>query len=60
MATFSYGANLVAMRAPRLPGHPNTQPGAVPKSGEHSPDILPEAGLSAAEIDQLLTSEANN
>lgn len=43
-----------AMPAPRFSGSANAQPGTVPKRGEHSLDILQEAGLSAAEIEQLI------
>ncbi|MAG67319.1 MAG: CoA transferase [Pseudomonadales bacterium] len=45
---------LQAAPAPRFSVTANQQPGAVPERGEHSEAILREAGLSEAEIKQLL------
>jgi crotonobetainyl-CoA:carnitine CoA-transferase CaiB-like acyl-CoA transferase len=50
------------LRLPGLPASYSKTPGAIrrlpPRLGEHSVEILREAGLGAAEIDALLTSGA--
>jgi crotonobetainyl-CoA:carnitine CoA-transferase CaiB-like acyl-CoA transferase len=43
--------------APRFSATPAGVPGAVPRRGEHGVDILRSAGLSEAEIAQLLAGD---
>ncbi|KVD81748.1 CoA-transferase [Burkholderia sp. ABCPW 14] len=45
---------LQAAPAPRFSGSPNAQPGAVPRRGAHSADILLEAGFGQDEIAALV------
>ena len=45
-----------AMPAPRFSGSASMHTGVVPKRGEHSLEILREAGLSTVEIGHLLSS----
>ena len=45
---------LQAAPAPRFSATPSGVPGAVPKRGEYSADILRAAGFGAAEIEQLV------
>ena len=46
---------LQAAPAPRFSATPSRNAGRVPERGEHSKEILRDAGLSEAEITQLLT-----
>ena len=48
---------LQAAPAPRFSATPAGVPGAVPRRGEHGVDILRSAGLSEAEIAQLLAGD---
>lgn len=45
-----------AMPAPRFSGDACNLPGRVPKRGQHSAEVLRQAGLSAAEIGQLVAA----
>jgi crotonobetainyl-CoA:carnitine CoA-transferase CaiB-like acyl-CoA transferase len=47
---------LQAAPAPRFSATPSGTPGAVPRRGEHSAEILRAAGLSETEIKQLLST----
>jgi crotonobetainyl-CoA:carnitine CoA-transferase CaiB-like acyl-CoA transferase len=47
---------LQAAPAPRFSATPASMPGAVPKRGEHGAEILRSAGLSDADIGQLLSA----
>lgn len=45
-----------AMPAPRFSSNAGVEPGAVPKRGEHSQEVLRDAGFTAAEIGQLISA----
>ena len=49
---------LQAAPAPRFSVTPSPTPGAVPRRGEHTREILEQAGLTAPEIEALASSGA--